>query len=55
MMWYGLVVNRELRCVQWFNNPPLIWDFHLGFFSSDHEYDVVEVNPVIVGHVPACD
>ena len=48
---HGLVVNGELRLVQWFRRTPLIWDFHLGYYIGGDEYDVVEVNPVIVGHV----
>ena len=54
-MWYGLIVNGELRLVQWFQRTPLIWDFHLGFFRGEDEYDVVEVNPMIVGHVAPCE
>ena len=53
-MWYGLVVNGELMSVKRFNRAPLIWDFHMGYFSG-WEYEVVEVNVVVTGVVaPSC-
>jgi len=51
-MWYGLVADGVLQCVQWFSRVPLIWDFHCGSTGGAAKYDVVEVNPVIVGRVP---
>jgi hypothetical protein len=42
-MWYGLLRNGELISVQQFNREPLIFDFHIGFFSSRNEYEIIEV------------
>ena len=53
-MWYGLVVNGELAVVQRFNHEPLIWDFHYGFFSSSWDYEIVEVDPVIISRLEPC-
>jgi len=51
--WYGILVNGVLEAVQFFNRYPLIWDFHLGYFNSRNDYEIVEVDVRIVGRVKA--
>jgi len=43
-MWYGLLVNGCLECVRYFKHTPLIWDFHLGYYNSSNDYEVVELD-----------
>lgn len=44
-MWWGLWVNGELSSVQRFSPSwsPIFTDFHLGYFSSEDDYEVAPV------------
>lgn len=50
-MWYGIVVDGKLTAVQEFDRSPFITDFHIGFFTTQSNYEIVEVDVVITGKV----
>ena len=53
--WYGIMVNGELGAVQQFRTEPTCFDFHLGFFSSDFDYQVVDLSIQVLGYRRPCE
>jgi len=48
-MWYGLVRDGELIAVNYFSErfSPSPLDFHVGYYSSRHQDEIVEVDVTI--------